>query len=63
MAQIFYSVKHFELDEILLMHDHSEVCSVLSAEFPALAVSIHCGTHLIENQFAKDLGGFVFHVT
>ena len=59
----FYAVEHFELDKILLTHDRIEVCSVLSAEFPALAVSIHCGTHLIENQFAKDLGGFVFRVT
>jgi hypothetical protein len=56
-------VEHFELDKILLTHDRIEVCSVLSAEFPALAVSIHCGTHLIENQFAKELGGFVFRVT
>lgn len=45
------------------MHDRSEVCRVLSAEFPALAVSVNSGTHFIENQIAKDFGGFNFHVT
>ena len=56
------SVEHFELDEIYSTHDRREVCRVLSTEFPALAVSVHWGTLLIENQFAKDLGGFDFHV-
>jgi hypothetical protein len=57
-----YSVEYFELDEMSSTHDRSEVCRVLSAEFPALAVSVHWGIHLIENQFAKDFGGFDFHV-
>lgn len=55
------SVEHFEFDEIFSTHDREEVCRVLSTEFPALAVSVHWGTHLIENHFAKDLGGFDFH--
>lgn len=50
-----YSVEHFELDETFSTHDRSEVCRVLSAEFPALAVSVNSGTHFIENQLAKDL--------
>ena len=55
------SIRHFELDEIFSTHDCSEVCKVLSNEFPALAVSVHWQTCLMENQFAKDLGGFDFH--
>ena len=55
------SVRHFELDEVSLMHDHGEVCKVPSNEFPALAVSVHWGTDLMENQIAKNLGGFYFH--
>ena len=49
------------LDEVFSMHDRGEVCKVLSNEFPALAVSVHSGTGLMENQMAKDLGGFHFH--
>ena len=56
------SVEYFELDKMFSMHDCQEVFRVLSTEFPALALSVHWGTRLIENQFAKNLGGFDFHV-
>lgn len=54
-------MNHFELDELFPIDDRTEDFTVLSNEFPSLAVSVHWGSHLLENQFAKDLGGFDQH--